>query len=164
MDEFASRHYPVQENMGFQKRSWIVERVGWFVLTAIAIVGLTGVLGNGPASWAHASGGSLALSYERFQRATRTSSFVFDLAAATASERALHLSAPFQRNFEITSIQPPPLRSRTGDDGIDLAFAAQPGHRGRIVIWAYARAYGLSRVTASLDGGAAAAFWIFAYP
>ena len=43
MDEFASRHYPVQENMRFQKRSWIVERLGWLVLLAIAVVGLSGV-------------------------------------------------------------------------------------------------------------------------
>ena len=164
MDEFASRHYPVQENMRFQKRSWIVERLGWLVLLAIAVVGLSGVFGNGPASWAHVSGRTLAVSYERFQRATRTSSFVFDLGPGGSGERKLHLSAPFQRDFEFTSVQPRPLRSQAGDDGIDLTFAAQPGASGRVMIWAHARSYGLSSITASVDGGPSTAFWIFAYP
>ena len=43
-------------------------------------------------------------------------------------------------------------------------FAAPPGAAGRVVIWAHARSYGLSRIIASLDGGPAAAFWVFAYP
>jgi hypothetical protein len=164
MDEFASRHYPVQENMRFQRRSWLVERLGWLVLTAIAAVGLTGALGNGPASWARASGGALIVTYERFERATRTSSFVFDLAPGPGGERTLHLSAPFQRDFELTSIQPPPLRSRTEKGGMALTFAAPAGAPGRVVIWAHARSYGLSRIAASADGGPSAAFWVFAYP
>ena len=164
MDEFASRHHPVQENMPFQQRSWIVERLGWFVLTAIALVGLSGVFGDGPASWAHARGGAMSVTYERFQRATRTASFTFDLAPASGSERTLHLGTPFQRDFEFTSIQPPPLRSQADQDGIDLTFAAQPGASARVVIWAHARSYGLSRIAANADGGPSAAFWVFAYP
>jgi hypothetical protein len=164
VDEFTSRHYPVQENMRFQKRSWIVERLGWLVLLAIPAFGLTGVFGSGPVSWTHASGGTLAVSYERFERATRTSSFIFDLGAAAGNERTLHLSAPFQRDFEFTSIQPRPLRDQTGQDGIDLTFAVQSDATDRVVIWARPRSYGLSGITASVDGGPATAFWIFAYP
>lgn len=163
MDEFASRHYPVHEDMRFQKRSWLVERVGWIVLTAIAVAGLTGLGGNGPASWAHASAGPLSVSYERFQRATRTAAFVFDLTPAS-NESTLHLDPPFQRNFEYTSIQPAPVRSRIGPNGIDFTFAAAQGGPGRVVIWAQARHYGLSTVKAATDGGASASFWIFVYP
>ena len=86
MDETASRKYPVHEDMRFQHRSWALERAGWLVLALIAIAGLTGVFGNGPASWAHASAGSLAVSYERFQRATRTSAFVFDVTHQAGSD------------------------------------------------------------------------------
>lgn len=164
MDEFASRHYPVKEDMGFQKRSWLVERLGWLLLVAITTAGLTGVLGNGPASWTRASAGPLTVSYERFQRATRTSGFVFDLAPVSGNERTLHLATAFQRDFEFTSIQPAPLRSRAGPDGIDLTFAATPGAPGRIVIWAHSRRYGLSRVDAGTGQGAPASFWVFVYP
>ena len=57
MDEFASRLYPVREDMRFQRRSWMVERAGWLVLTAIALAALTGVFGNGPLSTARAGAG-----------------------------------------------------------------------------------------------------------
>jgi hypothetical protein len=163
MDEFASRRYPVQENMRFQKRSWFVERLGWAFLAAIAVLGLTGVAGNGPASWAHASAGPLTVSYERFERATRTSAFVFDVTPA-GNEMTLHLGAPFQHDFEFTSIQPTPQRTRTGPDGIDLTFAAAQGASGRVVIWAHARRYGLRTITAAAGPGASASFWVFIYP
>jgi len=164
MDEFASRRYPINEDMAFQRRSWIVERAGWVLLVAIAAAGLSGVLGNGPASWQTVRAGTLSVAYERFQRATRVSPIVFTVAPASGNETTLHVSAPFQRDFEFTSIQPPPLRTRAGPDGLDLTFAAQPGAPGRIVIWAHSRRYGLSRITAAVDGGAAASFWIFIYP
>jgi hypothetical protein len=150
--------------MRFQRRFWAVERAGWLLLAAIAVIGLTGALGNGPLSWQHASGGVLSVSYERFQRATRAAAFVFDVPQVSADEWSLRLSAPFQRNFEFTSIQPPPLRSRAGPDGIELTFAARPGANSRIVIWAHSRAYGITRIAAAANGGAPASFWVFIYP
>jgi hypothetical protein len=150
--------------MHFQRRSWGVERAGWLVLALIALAGLTGVFGNGPLSWAQASAGSLTVSYERFQRATRISAYVFDLTHQGGGEANLHLGAPFQRDFEVTSIQPPPLRSRTGADGIDMSFAAAGSGKSRIVIWAHARSYGLSTIDAAADGGAKARLRVFIYP
>jgi hypothetical protein len=164
MDELASRRYPVREDMRFQRRSWLVERAGWFVLIAIAVAGLSGIFGNGPASWGHATAGPLSVSYQRFERATRLSPFVFTMVAASGHELTLRLSAPFQRDFEFTSIQPPPLRSSTGPDGIELTFAAQADATSRIVIWAHSRHYGISRITATPNGGAPASFWVFVYP
>lgn len=164
MDESASRHYPVREDMRFQRRSWAIERAGWLVLAAIAVAGLTGVFGNGPLSRGHAAAGPLAVEYQRFQRATRVSSFTFTVAPAGGHELTLHLGAPFQRDFEFTSIQPPPLRSSSGPDGIALTFAAQPGAASRIVLWAHSRHYGASRFDAAADSGAAAPVRVFVYP
>ena len=164
MDETSSRTYPVREDMRFQRRSWAFERAGWLLLALVALAGLSGVFGNGPASWAHAGAGPLTVSYERFQRATRTSAFVFDVAHQGNGDVTLHLGAPFQRDFEVTSIQPPPLRSRTGPDGMDLTFAAGGGGTSRVVIWAQARGYGLSAVAAAATGGAPAELRIFIYP
>ncbi|HWE77462.1 MAG TPA: hypothetical protein VG270_02975 [Pseudolabrys sp.] len=164
MDESASRKYPVREDMAFQRRSWMVERAGWVLLAVIALAGLTGVLGNGPLSWAHASAGALSVSYERFQRATKSSAFVFDVTQQTGDEITLHLGAPFQRNFEFSSIQPPPRRSRTGPQGIDLTFPASGAGRSRIVIWARPRRYGLSTITAAAEHAAPASLRVLVYP
>jgi hypothetical protein len=164
MDEFASRLYPVREDMRFQRRSWMVERAGWLVLTAIALAALTGVFGNGPLSTARAGAGPLTVVYERFQRATRTTRFEFEIAPGPRSDATLHLGGAFLRQFEIASIQPRPLTSTAGPDGVDLTFAARPNAGRRVVIWTRSRHYGLSRITAAADAGAAAAFWVFVYP
>lgn len=164
MDEFVSRHHPIREDMRFQKRSWTVERAGWLVLAAVALAGLTGVLGTGPLSAARAGAGPLTVTYERFQRATRTTRFAFEIAPGPRSAVTLHLGGDFQRQFEVMSIQPRPAASTAGPDGVDLNFAARPNAAGRVVIWTQSRRYGLSRITAAVDADAAAAFWVFVYP
>jgi len=164
MDEFASREYPIREDMRFQDRFWRWERAAWLILILLAAVGLSGALGVGPLSWEKASAGPLTVEYERFQRVTRLSKFSFDIAEHSASDLRLHLNAAFQKNFEISSIQPQPSHSAAGADGIDLTFAGEPGREGRIVIWAHSRHYGVSRLTASAGGGEAARFWVMVYP
>jgi hypothetical protein len=164
MDEFASREYPIREDMRFQGRFWRWERVAWLILILLAAAGLTGVLGVGPLSWVKASAGPLTVEYERFQRVTRLVKFSFSISEHSASDLRLHLNADFQKNFEISSIQPRPSRSAGGADGIDLIFAGEPGREARIVIWAHSRHYGLSHLTASADGGETANFWVMVYP
>ena len=66
-----------------------------------------------------------------------------------------------------TSAMPTPTTiatSTAGPDGVDLTFAARPNAGRRVVIWTQSRHYGLSRITAAADAGAAAAFWVFVYP
>jgi hypothetical protein len=164
MDEFASREYPIREDMRFQDRFWRWERAAWFILILLALVGLSGTLGVGPLSWKKASAGPLTVEYERFQRVTRLAKFSFNIADHSASEVRLHLNADFQKNYEISSIQPRPSHSTAGADGIDLTFASEPGREARIVIWAHSRHYGMSHLTASADGGEPATFWVLVYP
>src|SRR5262245_27034078 len=82
MDEFASRQYPVQEDMAFQRRMWIVQRIGWALLGIISLAALCGPFGYGILSKRTATGAEMSIEYERFERATRRASFVFRLAPA----------------------------------------------------------------------------------
>ncbi len=164
MDEFASRQTPVRENMRFQRRAWIVERIGWAVLVLIALIGLSGAFGIGPLSWWTASGGSLSVEYERFQRYTRLARFTFDVHAQNALELPLNLNAAFQQDFEISSIQPQPARTAAGPDGIHLLFATAGTSTARIVIWAHSRRYGVSRIAARAGDEPPINFWVLVYP
>lgn len=47
-DEWVSRHYPIQEDLSVQKRIWIVERAGWYVLCVIVLFTLLGKLRKSP--------------------------------------------------------------------------------------------------------------------
>lgn len=164
MDEFVSRHYPVQEDMRFQRRSWAVERGGWIVLAVIALAGLTGVFGTGPLSWQHVSAGPLSVHYDRFQRRTRLAPFRFDITHSPGAEVTVKLDGGFARDFDVSSVEPQPVRSAAGPDGLTLTFAAQSGKASSIVIWAHSHHYGLTTITAAVDGGTRASFWIFVYP
>jgi hypothetical protein len=164
MDEFASRQIPVREDMRFQRRSWIVERVGWSLLILLALIGLSGAFGIGPLSWQTASSGPLSVEYERFQRITRLARFTFNISGQTGPELRLHLSDTFQKNFEVSNIQPRPARSTAGRDGLDLTFATDGASAARIVIWAHSRRYGMSDITARLGSEAPLSFWVLVYP
>lgn len=60
----------IDQDLGFQKREWIVERVSWFVGLAILILGLLGLFGTGPISSATAgsSDDPISIEYQRFVR------------------------------------------------------------------------------------------------
>jgi len=164
MDEFASRAYPVKENMRFQRRSWMVERAGWIVLALIALAGLTGVFGTGPLSWQQVTAGPLTVHYDRFQRSSRLTDFRFVVARVPGAELTLRLDGAFARDFNISSIAPPPVRSSTGPDGLALTFAVTPGQTSTVDIWAHSFRYGLTTVTAAAGRAAPVSFHVFVYP
>ncbi len=164
--EDADRTHPIQEDMGFQRRSWMVERAGWILLGMLALAALTGVLGLGPLAQARveASDHSVAVQYERFQRQTRIAQFKFTLAAPAARSVPLRLSAPFQEVYEIASITPAPARSSAGRDGLELEFAAPRDGDLTVVMFAQPRHAGLMRLSAKAQAGSPASFSIFVYP
>jgi hypothetical protein len=162
MDELASRKYPVREDMRFQQRMWLIERLGWLVLAAIVLLALLGLFGTGVLSKQSIGAGSLTVEYDRFERATRLSQFPFHFAPSPNGERRLRLNNAFQRNYEISSIQPPPARSSA--DGLDLTFTAPAGIATDVVIWAHPRAYGTIQIEARADDEAPLTLSVFVYP
>lgn len=162
MNEFASRDYPVKEHMRFQRRMWVIERAGWAVLVLIAALGLAGLFGSGFLSQGKIEGGSLSVAYERFERASRLSEFSFRFAPGQ-SERTLHLNGDFQRSYEITRIQPEPVRSEASGEGLSLTFAV-PSSGGTVVLRAHARSYGISRIEVGADNAPPLAFSVMIYP
>jgi hypothetical protein len=164
MDELASRQYPVQEHMAFQRRMWIVQRIGWAMMGVISLAALFGLFGYGVLSKRTATGAEMSVQYERFERATRRASFVFRFAASANTERRLHLNRAFQEGFEISSIQPPPLRSSVDADGIDLSFAVTPSVTSQIVIWARPHRYGTVGIAARVDDTPPVDLRVFIYP
>jgi hypothetical protein len=164
MDEFASRQYPVQEHMVFQRRTWIIQRIGWAVLAAVCLAALTGLLGGGVLSNRALQGAAMTIDYERFERATRLAHFGFRFAPTESTERRLHLSRSFQDKFVITSIQPPPLRSLATLDGLELTFAVALSVENQVTIWARPHDYGSIALEAHADDNPPSNFRVFIYP
>lgn len=162
MNEFASREYPVKEHMRFQRRMWVVERVGWTVLVLIAALGLAGLFGSGFLSRGKVEGNGLSVTYERFERATRLSEFSFRFGPGQG-ERTLYLNSAFQKSYEITRIQPEPVRSEADGDGLSLTFAI-PSSGGTVILRAHAHSYGISRLETRADDASPLTFSVMIYP
>jgi hypothetical protein len=166
MREEDSRTYPVREDMRFQRRAWRLERVIWGCLGLILLAALTGLFGEGPLSEVNAASpdGALTVSYDRFQRESRIARFVVRLARSDAVEPGFRLSPGFHENYQVSSLEPKPVRSSAGPDGLDYAFAPPRTGDLTVVIWAHPRRFGPLRLQAQADGGPPVTLPVFIYP
>jgi hypothetical protein len=161
MRELQSRNYPIREDMHFQRRTWLIERIGWTLLGLIILAALAGLFGYGPASHATLQSGDLRASYERFQRVTKLAKYTFHLGGSDV-ERELVLGPAFQAGYEISDIQPHPLDSSGGPDGLTLRFGTASGDL-TVVIWAHPRRTGSVTIPIS-SGNEGETLWSFVYP
>ena len=125
MDEFANRTHPIQEDMQFQRRSWVAERIGWVVMGVLLVVGLAGVFFHGPLSrtTARDAGESMAIEYERFAHKTAITHFVIRISPPLPDQVLVRLGPSFTNMHDVDSIEPRPVRSSGGTYGLELVFA-----------------------------------------
>ena len=145
MREQTDRTYPIQEDMTFQRRSWIVERVCWGLLGLLVCLALLGLFSHGPLSERRLAtpDSSVTVRYERFQRITRLARFTMTLPATGEPTARLRLGPSFQDTYEIASLQPAPQSSSAGPEGLELTFAAPRAGGLTVAIWAHPHRAGL---------------------
>src|SRR5919106_6001727 len=57
----------IDQDLAYQQREWLVERVGWIVMLLLIVAAAAGIFGNGVLSRASVSDGKqLRIEYERF--------------------------------------------------------------------------------------------------
>lgn len=159
-----NRNYPVLENMRLQNAFWALERATWIVLAVILLIALSGVLAHGPLSERTVTDGGLSLTYERFQRATALARFNARILVSYGDEASLTLSAPFADSFQIADIEPRPLRSSAGPQGLELVFQAPTTGELSVVLWAHPRSFGRFNLSAAAGPEGRVAFSILVYP
>jgi hypothetical protein len=160
MQELKSRHYPISEDMGFQRTSWIVERGGWIVLTLLLLAALLGLFGHGPVSKVSVHDPALQVDYDRFQRITKVTAYLLHLKGG--GEPKLTFGPRFQTGYEVVDIEPRPVHSSAGDKSLELQFASHEDSL-RVVVWVKPRAFGRMRFTVS-SGGEPLTVRAFIYP
>jgi hypothetical protein len=160
MQELQSRVYPIQEDMAFQRTSWIVERAGWIVLTLLLVAALAGLFGHGWLSKQKIGDGTLRVEFDRFQRITKVTPYI--ISVKSGGEPKLTLGRKFQTAYEVIDIEPHPIRSSAGENGLELQFASAADSL-RAVIWARPRSFGRMRFSVAGEG-AALTVRAFVYP
>lgn len=108
----------IEGQLGFQRRFWVAERIGWFAMAGLLLAALLGLLGaGGPLATAERRVQGVSVTWARFQR----------LGRATPLRITLPPGVP-------AALRPPPgfaarwrLRDTTaGADGRELALHVEP--------------------------------------
>lgn len=115
----------IDQDLGFQRREWVLQRVGWWVLTTFVVAALFGVFGGGLLSSATAGreGSALWIDYERFVRVGTTSRILVHFGEATAA-RELRINRDFFESLRVEQIVPEPERTVIGATEVTMVFPA----------------------------------------
>lgn len=120
--DMRSREHPIREDMTYQLKVWRFERVGWYVLVLVVLMGLMGVFSRGLLSSrdVRSEDGNVRVEYEMFHRNGSTNSMKITLSSTPDSQAELELAGQLLEGFSIETLQPEPLRSRSSSHGIRL--------------------------------------------
>ena len=121
----------INDDMEFQRRSWIVQRVGWLVFALVILLAALGLFGDGLLSNAQAGQkeGELWLEYqrfERFQHEFRIKVYANENTAANG-EIMIQLDRHYLENVEVISVAPAPDSEIKDTDWITYVFKTNGG-------------------------------------
>lgn len=118
----------IDEDLEFQRRSWVVQRIGWAVFSLIILLAALGLFGDGILSDARAGqqGAGLWLEYPRFERFENEFQIKLhaDEAAEAGGEIRVRLDQSYLDLVEIDSISPEPDSEIKDAEGITYVFKA----------------------------------------
>jgi hypothetical protein len=164
--DLSSRSYPVREDMAYQLSVWRFERVGWYVLVLLMVLGLLGVFSRGLISSRdiRSEDGRVSLQYEMFHRNGSINPMKIRVTGAPDSTIELELAGEILEGFSIETLQPEPLRTRSADQGMRLWL--QTDTQGQAIVFLTLRGDGLGlfRSRIVLPGTSDVKFSQFIFP
>lgn len=163
------RKAPIDEDFGFQKRQWQVERVAWSLMALTVAAALAGVFGGGGPlnrGVATSANGTTELQYGRFARYLAPMSVDVNV-SAPSGDRPLRLrvSDEYLSAMNVRSITPSPTSTALGDRQHIYVFDRGPSRvLATIRLELEPTSIGLQRGWIAVDDGAPLSFSHFVYP
>lgn len=159
----------LDQKLPFQEKAWRVERIGWGVLTLIALLALLGLFGTGPLSSAVAGSDDegLLVDYERFIRHTGEVSLEIEVAPQylTDGQVELWVSTDYIDGFLIESVSPQPDEVRAeGDRQVYVFLAESPDAPASVTFSLRADRIGRYSGEAGIVDGPTVSFTQLSYP
>lgn len=157
------------EDMVFQRRTWLVERVGWVVIALIVIGALLGFFGGGglvASAESATEDGSLSVSYERFCRVSSPTRLrIVARPPAGASALRLWFAREYLEAIDISSVVPEPDRVEAAAGRYVFRFSlVAPGEAVAILFHIEPREAWSLHGELGIVGGQALGFEQFVYP
>ncbi len=158
----------IHQDLSFQRRSWIVQRIGWWILAAVGAGALLGLFGGGPFSGTVADDPSLPLTlvYDRFGR--HHSPLVLRIRLkqipASGDELAVWISQDYLQQVRIVRMMPEPRLTQLSSEGSTYRFPIAERSTGS-TITIHLEAEGMGTIRGRLgpapDRSLAFAQWIY---
>jgi len=114
-----------KESLPFQRREWVVQRIGWVVFALILLAGLLGLFGDGPLAHRVAASPALQIEYDWLIR--RDSPTTWKLTPRVPPKDGHYrvaLDADWAQHFRMHGIQPEPASARLVDGRWEYEFEA----------------------------------------
>ena len=114
------------DDIGFQRKEWTAQRVGWVLVAALVAAASAGVFGAGPLSetTASAEDGTVQVEYERFIRHVGTTSMTISLGAGAVDDgkARLYISRDLATGWRIEDVSPAPSTESSSDGWLIYEF------------------------------------------
>jgi len=160
------RSSPIDEDLPFQRRQWLVERVAWSAMPVILLLAMLGVFGgDGPlarASTGPVDGGRVE--YARFARYLAPASLDIEIASSAQCQVNVRIGDDYLKAMNVRAITPPPVSTTLGDHHRTFVFDRSTSGAATIRFELEPTRLGLQRGWVAIDGGSPVSFSHFVYP
>ena len=116
----------IDQDIDFQQKSWVYQRVGWVIMAVIVVAALLGVFGGGGLLNGVSLGGDdapLQVEYRPFNRVlSPTPLDLLVRSSGGADEVRVWLSTEYLEYVEVRSVSPEPERVTTSSDRMIYTF------------------------------------------
>lgn len=122
----------VEEDLGFLKREWRWQRIGWVGMGLLVVAGLLGAFGNGPLSKRQVGNTAhFAVEYERLLRHGARAELTFQIAPALQPDTIVQLILPlsYVRALQLEFTAPQPLQQSMQGQDVMFGFRAAGADR-----------------------------------
>lgn len=159
----------VGQDLDFQRREWVIQRVAWYVMVLILILAVVGIFGRGPIAQAtaRADDASLLVRYDRVDRRRAPAHLEIELAPGTAQHGQIEvwIAEEFLRRIELRGVLPEPAEMRGAGDRTIFVFAiADPNQSTRVTLDFEHESAGRAQIRVGLVGGPDVTVTQFVFP
>jgi hypothetical protein len=157
----------IQQDLEHERREWMVQKIGWTILSLLWLAGLAGLFGSGPLSEATASGPGLRLEYDRFARYTAPVDLRLHLGPPVTAHPKIRLwvDRQYMQDMEVESVLPEPESVETGPDRIVFIIPlAEVGPPTAVTLRLQTQRIGLLEGQVGVEEGGSLHFQQIVYP
>ena len=160
------RDLQIEEDLQFQERAWVVQRVGWGVMLLLVVATIAGVFGEGALSSATVGDAKqLKIEHERFVHYLTPTVLKIHVRAGPEDKKLqVRINSGFMQAVKVDNVVPQPASVETGDQWLSYNFTVETPGQVTIRIDLTPETIGRLSATINSGHGEPLSFRQFVYP